>query len=293
MADEHDKRISLPDGRSLTLHERGARGGLPVLHLPGAPGGSRLDVENWHARAEARGLRMLGVDRPGVGASDRHRGGTMLNFTEDIAAVLDALGLERVAVTAVSGGGSFGVALAGALPTRIVHLTLVAPAWIPDHASTRGMPGFNRFLWWSSRRARPVFRFIVNSLMRPALLDPKRSIAGGFPEPDQRALAEHPHIEASIKRGFRESVRGGVDGVVDDACLITGPQPFAPERVTAPVTLWHGDEDRNVPIAVGRRLAARLPNCEGRFIAGEGHVSILVHHMEAMLDELRARLESA
>ncbi len=293
MTDEFDTRIMLPDGRRLTLRERGAPDGLPVLHLPGAPAGSRLDVEHWHPRAEARGLRMLGVDRPGIGASDRHPGGTMRSFTEDIAAALDSLGLERVAVTAVSGGGPFGVALAGALPTRIVHLTLVAPAWFRDHASTKGMPGFNRFLWWCSRHARPVLRFIINSLMRRALLDPERSIAGGFPPVDQRAFAEHPHIEQSIKRGFQESIREGVDGVVEDTCLITAPQPFTPEEVRVPVSLWHGDADHNVPIAVSRRLAARFSNCEPHFLPGEGHVSILVNHMEAMLDELRARLDAA
>ena len=35
--------------------------------------------------------------------------------------------------------------------------------------------------------------------------------------------------------------------------------------------LWHGDADGVVPVAMGRYLAAAIPDCRAEFIPGGGH----------------------
>jgi hypothetical protein len=52
------------------------------------------------------------------------------------------------------------------------------------------------------------------------------------------------------------------------------------------VQLWHGQLDRNAPAAMGRFVAATIPNCRAHFYEDEGHLSLLVNHQEAILGAL-------
>ena len=65
-----DLRVRLADGTDVGYAEVGDPGGRPVLHLHGTPG-SRLEVHIPAARraAEDLGVRLIALDRPGVGLS--------------------------------------------------------------------------------------------------------------------------------------------------------------------------------------------------------------------------------
>ena len=52
------------------------------------------------------------------------------------------------------------------------------------------------------------------------------------------------------------------------------------------VYLWYGERDRNVSPAMGRYLAATLPNSEARSYPSEGHLSLIVNHAEVILSVL-------
>src|SRR5438034_130171 len=66
------KRVTTPDGRTLTVREAGDPDGFPVLTISGTPGSST--IFRAHARdAEERGIRLFSYDRPGYGASTRQK----------------------------------------------------------------------------------------------------------------------------------------------------------------------------------------------------------------------------
>ena len=50
-----------------------------------------------------------------------------------------------------------------------------------------------------------------------------------------------------------------------------------------PVHLWQGEMDRNAPPAMGRYLAAAIPQCRATFYPNEGHVSLIVNHAAEIL----------
>ena len=66
------------------------------------------------------------------------------------------------------------------------------------------------------------------------------------------------------------------------------PWGFDIAEVAVPTTLWHGTEDRLVPVTHGQWLAARIPGVVAHFEEGEGHVSIGMKNMDRMLRELVA-----
>jgi pimeloyl-ACP methyl ester carboxylesterase len=50
-----------------------------------------------------------------------------------------------------------------------------------------------------------------------------------------------------------------------------------------PVHLWHGEADRNAPVAMGRFVAKSIPGCVTHFYPDEGHLSLFKHHFEEVL----------
>ena len=146
--------MRLPDGRALTYDDVGDPDGTPVIYLHGTPD-SRLGRPD-DAAAAAAGVRLLAVDRPGFGDSDVDPGATLASLGDDLAALLDAEGVDRALLLGWSGGGlaALGAATTSALGPRLAALGLIGtlpPAeayddprcsarWATDAAPSRRSP---------------------------------------------------------------------------------------------------------------------------------------------------------
>ena len=93
---------------------------------------------------------------------------------------------------------------------------------------------------------------------------------------------------ADMAAGFREALRVGADGWVDDDLAFTGPWAFDLDEITGPVSIWQGSEDLMVPFGHGQWLAARVPGASAHLEPGEGHLSIGLGALDPMMDELIA-----
>ena len=69
------------------------------------------------ADAAARGLRLIGYDRPGYGGSTPQPGRTVADCAADVRAICAGLGIDRLAMWGVSGGGPHVLACAAPLTT--------------------------------------------------------------------------------------------------------------------------------------------------------------------------------
>ena len=90
-------------------------------------------------------MRIVGIDRPGVGWSTPHRYGSLLDFVADLARVCDHLGFERFGIIGLSGGGPYVLASCYSLPDRVTVggvLGGVAPARGDD-----ALPGASSDCW--------------------------------------------------------------------------------------------------------------------------------------------------
>ncbi len=98
----------LHDGRALGYAEVGKSDGFPIFYFHGYDS-SRLEVLLWREWAVTLGVRMIALDRPGIGRSDLKAGFRLLDWPDDVVEVANHLGIERFAVAAASGGGAYGL----------------------------------------------------------------------------------------------------------------------------------------------------------------------------------------
>src|SRR5262249_56903853 len=100
--------LVLGDGRRVGVAVFGAREGFPVIGLHGMPG-SRLMYATVAQAAARRGIRLIAVDRPGYGRSDRRARGTLLGYAGGVVGIADVIGLGRVAGLGCSAGRSYAL----------------------------------------------------------------------------------------------------------------------------------------------------------------------------------------
>jgi pimeloyl-ACP methyl ester carboxylesterase len=105
-------------------------------------------------------------------------------------------------------------------------------------------------------------------------------------EADRRCLTG-AFLEYQLQ-GCRDIASGEIWGWFDDDKAIWRDWGIDVADVSVPVTIWHGIEDRVIPVAHAEWLAANLPTAQSRMLSGEGHFSLIVSHYDAVLDELVA-----
>src|SRR4051794_4500449 len=117
MPAERHHDVAAADGRNLRVIDVGPEDGPAIVAHHGTPGGRalyRLERESAHER----GLRLIAYDRPGYGGSTPARGRKVVDAASDVAAILDALGVERFGTYGGSGGGPHALACAARMPER-------------------------------------------------------------------------------------------------------------------------------------------------------------------------------
>ena len=93
---------------------------------------------------------------------------------------------------------------------------------------------------------------------------------------------------AYVAASFRQALANGIWGWFDDDLAFTRPWGFDLAGINVPVVVWQGGQDRMVPFAHGRWLAAHLPSARAKLLPEEGHLSIAVDKFGEIIGELVA-----
>src|SRR5690348_18056466 len=88
-------RTRLPDGRSMGWAEWGPESGRPVLLCAGSATSRWLGLDS--SAVGRQGVRLLTVDRPGLGVSDAAAGWTLEDWTRDVRAFAESRELADMA----------------------------------------------------------------------------------------------------------------------------------------------------------------------------------------------------
>lgn len=273
-------QTSLPDGRLLAWAEWGPETGAPVLLCPGAATTRSL---GFAADAlDAIGVRLVSLDRPGLGGSTPAPGRTLLDWAEDVRRFADARGLSPLAIVGNSQGAPFALACAARGVARAVALVSGTDELAHPAVRARLDPGVGQLVDQVAADPGAASRFL-------AAMTPERMwsmVLDGSGASD-RAVYTAPEFEDAYRRALGEAFAQGPDGYVQDTLLSMSRWPFDPVAVSARVDLWYGALDGS-PVHSpdhGATLAARLPHAR-RTVLAEGGGALLWTHGPAVLERL-------
>jgi pimeloyl-ACP methyl ester carboxylesterase len=289
-----EREITGPGGRTLLVHEAGDPDGALVVYHHGTPQNG-LMLESWEDHAATSRVRLVSYDRPGYGGSTRQPGRTVADAAGDVAAIADALGAERFATFGASGGGPHALACAALLGDRVAAaavLGTIAPFAAEGLNFFAGMGRDNRIEFGAALVGRETLEPMLAAEIRQFADAPAASVADGIrtliSRPDQDVLDSGltQWLHATMVQG----TAAGPDGWVDDDFAAVEPWGFDLAGIAIPVLVAHGRQDRFVPVSHGEWVAGRIPRAEARIGEADGHLTLIVHRVPAVLDWLRERL---
>lgn len=276
--------VKLADGRTLHAYDTGADPStasaetrLTVVYHHGTPNIGEPPAPLLPLSAEL-GVRWVSYDRPGYGGSSPHTGRSVGSAAADVAALADALGLDRFAVMGHSGGSPHALACAALLPDR-VRAVLAVSTLAPYPADG---------LAWFAGMAPAGAGELSAALRGRAALE--ELLASSRFDPETFTAADHAALSGDwswFNRVAGKGLDNGLGPMVDDDCAYVAPWGFDPAAIRAPTLLLHGGEDRVAPVAHAQWVNRRCAAAELWVRPDDGHISI----MRSAGDGLRWLLE--
>jgi len=268
--------VAVRDGRRLSFAEYGSPRGPAIVWMHGTPGARRQIPLEARAYAEEHGLRIIGVDRPGIGSSTPHLYGRLVDWTADLELLLDALAVETCRLIGLSGGGPYVLAAGARLPERVHGVGVLGGV-----APTRGSDAAEGGLIQLAVRFAPLLQLtrvplgvaITGGirLVRPLAGTALDLYAAVQPAGDKNLLSR-PEFKAMFLDDLLNGSRFQTSAPINDLLLFTRDWGFRAADVTVPVRWWHGDEDHIVPHQHGQHLVSLLPDATLTTIDGESHL---------------------
>lgn len=235
-------------GAVIRYDDLGPADGMPVVLVHGHP----FNRGMWSGQAEvlvAAGCRVLAPDLRGYGASDVVPGVTLLSdFADDIAALLDALKIDRAVVGGLSMGGQIAMEMLRSHPGRVRGLVLADTSPVAEtedgKASRKslaerliaeGMGGYadeviDRMIAPYHVAERPELAERVLEMMRATAPEGAAAALRGRAErPDYRETLAGARVPVLIVVGADDTYTP-VDGVRDTHALVPGSTLVVIER---------------------------------------------------------------
>lgn len=242
-----------------------------------APGAGSFDPDP--EVTAARGIRLIGVDRPGYGGSDPvpdDRWSTVGGAADDIAEVLAALGHRSVGVAGWSAGGRVALALAARHPELVERVVVIAtPApdeevgWVPPEQragleALRGLPPEQVHVALRGQLAQ-----LVPEEPAQAVGQVSRGLA------DEAVLAE-PEVRRRVTDMLAAAFAQGATGIAADiAGYCLQPWGFEPAQVAAKTVLLYGGGDQVTGPRHGAWYKKRLPAARVEVSPDAGHLIVV------------------
>ncbi|MGD9619386.1 MAG: alpha/beta fold hydrolase [Mycolicibacterium sp.] len=269
--------VAVGSDRRIGFAEFGDPQGRAIFWLHGTPGARRQIPVEARLYAERNRIRLIGVDRPGIGSSTPHEYATVLDFAEDLRTIADTLGIDKMAIIGLSGGGPYTLGCAAAMPDRVIAVGVLGGV-----APTRGSDSIGGGLMGIlgipvapvlEKAGAPLSALAAGliRLIRP-LAEPALDLyARVSPEGDRRLLSR-PEFKAMFLDDLLNGSRKQLAAPFADVVVFARDWGFRLEDVKVPVRWWHGDQDHIVPYAHGRHVVAMLPAAELFPMPGESHL---------------------
>jgi pimeloyl-ACP methyl ester carboxylesterase len=268
--------VATQDGRKLTYLEVGDPHGPLVIHNHGGPS-SRFEARLFANSASKNRVRLICVDRPGIGQSSPQETRTYSGWAADLTTIADGLGYHEFGVTGWSEGGPWALAAAAYIdPLRLRHVSSIAGGsygtfgdnWAKDYLSKADALGGFLALHFE-----PGFRLLYATLgmtaahFRETYVKQLRKTVSDY----DRQILLQPDFETAFCEASAECFAHGSDGLVRDSELLYRSWAFDVTTIERRVHMWQGMDDRLVPASINKQVADRMPGAVWHPVEEAGH----------------------
>lgn len=209
--------------------------------------------------------RLIRFDKRGTGLSDRLGEQHLQQWADDMLAVMNAVGSQRGALFAISGGGPLAILFAATHPERVSHLVIYASG--ARYAKSDDYP------WgWTAQEGYANLAALENEWGKmpvdpwaPSVKDDARAQQAFF---QWQRLSASPAAARSIVSTLGETdVR------------------HALRAISVPTLVIHNRGDQIVPVEHGRYMAEHIPGAKYVELPGNDHFPYF-EHPDLILDEI-------
>lgn len=233
------------------------------------------------------GLKLIAIDRPGLGLSDPHPQKTLTSWTNDIQQLIQTHELYPLLAVGFSQGAPFAIALAG--QGLVQAIAIVSGQDELTHPTVKSLLHPDVAGMVAAVQQDPAsFERSFSQIATPEGL--WQLIIGMSGERD-RTLYASETFGAAYQRALQEGFSQGSKGYVRDLINALSSWPVKLEDIMIPVDLWYGGLDTSTVHSpdFGATLASRLPNASLTVDPHEGG-SILWTQSWDILSKLKSHI---
>lgn len=245
--------------------------GVPVVILHGGPGQGSMVFEQGVGAQLEKVARVVYYDQRGAGRSERPKDSALYSIpilVEDVEALRQALGAEKIVVLGHSFGAVIALEYAARYPTRAAGVVLAGAAF--------DFPALIDAMCGDLARSDPAAHTRAKAAAGP---DGRCNPFAGFPDDAERKAWTERNMfpDPATARQVEEwdSANGLANtGELGGAIFAQGLLSYrftATDKLTMPVLLIDGSEDHQTALAQQQGLAAAIPDGEVKIYAGAGH----------------------
>lgn len=288
-----NQTLTLKENRILGYAEVGDLQGKPMFLFHGLHS-SRLEVALVAKKMKKSGIRLIGVDRVGIGISTFKENHTLFDTVDDVVELANHLNIEKFSVLGTSSGAKYALACSKKIPERL-NAVFCLSSGVPIEFFTHDMPTASRVMLKLLQKApwliKPLFwlsyaRLSQNSKKVDRFLG---NIIYPLDKVDKVLLFNTPEIKEQFSLQCKESYVQGVKGNAYDAHfdMIEKSWGFELEEIDfSPTYAWHGSLDRGIPLAVAKVLDERVKNIEFKALEGEGHLTLVFEVLDEVVEKV-------
>jgi non-heme chloroperoxidase len=268
------------DDVTIYFKDWGPRNGPAVVLCHGWP----LNADSWDPYAfhlASNGYRVIAHDRRGHGRSSQPWNGNDMNhYADDLAQLIDHLGLHDVSIVGFSAAGGEVARFIGRHGTGNVAKLVLISAVTPFLRKTDTNPSGAPMEVFDGMRAEQVAdraQFFLGIASGPFY---------GFNRPGAKVS------QGQIDLWWQQGIMAGLKNTYD--CVAAFSEDFREDvrKFDRPTLVIHGDDDQIVPIDLSARVVARmLPSAQLKIYEGAPHGLTLTHRERLnaeLLDFLRS-----
>ena len=222
-------------------------------------------------------IRIISIDRPGHGNSDFNPTGSIQSFSNDTHELTKKLGIKEFSVLGMSAGAPFAMGIANYLSHQTHSLGIVS-GFAPYSVETQQALSKEVRLLLKSAKSNSIILKLMLRIQHWQLKRNSKSALKNFLKimsaPDQEVL-KNDEVMNVIEKMFIEAFKQGSKGVAHEiANILVQDWKFVLSEITIPTFIWHGDEDKNVPVEWAKMTHEKIQTSSLKIFPKEGHLII-------------------